>query len=569
MSLSRYSHLAKQLFPMKEIVEIVGDLYVKTDEQTLARYSRSTHGTPSWPLAVVWPSNRSEVCQIVRLVEEANIQIKSEGGEGTGQIGIYPISCGKNYGYGDAAPVQGVSGTEDQNEGGSVVMDLGRMNRIVEVNEEMGYAVIEPGVTQGQLYDFLSHHHPDLWMDATGAGLASSFVGNTLDRGFGHTRYGDHFLSTCSMEVVLADGRVLNTGYGHYENAKAKRAYRYGIGPYLDGLFAQSNMGIVTQIGLWLMPAPEAFSAFFFAVDTQEDVLALIDRLSKLRMQGLLQSTIHIANDLRTISAKMRYPWERAGGKTPLPKELRAALRGELGIGAWNGCGAIYGTRGTVRATQKTLAKALKGICGGGRGRLAFLDDRKLALAHGVRRALGIVGAGRKLQDLLETVEPVYGLLKGVPNDDALKGAAWRVRDPDPGHPVDLMDAHAGIMWVSPVVPAQGSAAKEVLAIVEPIYERYGFEALITFTMITERAMCCVTNLAFDVRETEEVARAQACYNELMPALMAAGYQPYRTGPHGFKKLATGSSVFWDVVKSLKETMDPQGMISPGRYEAW
>ena len=472
-------------------------------------------------------------------------------------------------------------------------MDLGRMNHILEVNEDLGYAVIEPGVTQGQLYAYLAEHHPNLWMDATGAGLASSFVGNTLDRGFGHTRYGDHFLSTCSMEAVLADGRVLRTGYGHYERAKALRAYRYGVGPFLDGLFAQSNLGIVTQIGLWLMPAPEAFCAYFFSVPEHAQVATLIDRIGKLRMQGLLQSTVHIANDLRTISARMRYPWHRTGGQAPLPEDLRATLRREIGIGAWNGCGGIYGTRGTVAATRKALRHALRGTG----ARLVFVDDRKLALAHRAQRLLALVGAGGRLGDLLDTVEPVYQLLKGIPNDDALKGATWRVRaaaqipdapggpttsdSPAPAVPVsgagdgpapggqDLLDTHAGIMWVSPVVPARGPAALEVLAIVEPIYARFGFEALITFTMITERAMCCVTNLAFDTRVAEEAARAQACYEALVPALMQAGYQPYRTGPHGYKKLAAGSTVFWEVVRELKATLDPGGIISPGRYEAW
>ena len=531
-----------------KLSQIIGAEHVRDDAEMLNCYARSTHATPIRPLAVLFPNSREEICKILCII----LQYPD-------CLGVYPISCGKNFGYGDAAPLRP----------GGLVLDLGRMNGIVEVNEELGYAVIEPGVTQAQMYEYLRSKHPKLWMDATGAGLKSSFVGNTLDRGFGHTRYGDHFLSTCSMEVVLADGRVLRTGYGHYENAKATRAYRYGIGPFLDGLFAQSSMGIVTQIGLWLMPAPEDFCAFFFSVGRQEEVAMLIDRLRQLRMQGLLQSTIHIANDLRTISARMRYPWERAGGQAPLPAALRAELRGEIGIGAWNGCGAIYGTRGIVKATRQALKQAL-GEGGFGAGfRLAFLDDRKLTWAHRGRRMLGLVGAGQKLQDLLETVEPVYELLKGIPNDDALKGAAWRVRDPDPGHPVDLMDAHAGIMWVSPVVPARGKAALEVMAIVEPIYERYGFEALVTFTMITERAMCCVTNLAFDTRQAEETTRAHACYEELVAALMAKGYQPYRTGPHGYGKLAAGSTVFWDVVKEIKQALDPRGVISPGRYEPW
>src|SRR5262249_25748645 len=148
-------------------------------------------------------------------------------------LAVHPISCGKNWGYSDACA------TSD----GQVLLDLRRMNRIIEVNEELAYATIEPGVSQGQMAEYLEEHHPNLWMDVTGAGPDASIVGNTLERGFGHTINGDRFLNSCGMEVVLADGRILTTGLGHYENAHAAPVYKWGIGPYLDGIFTQSNLG--------------------------------------------------------------------------------------------------------------------------------------------------------------------------------------------------------------------------------------------------------------------------------------------------------------------------------------
>jgi len=518
-------------------VDVLGPEHVHADEAVRDRYARSTAPGGTRPLAVLYPGSTEQVLQVV--------QIASRFG-----IPLYPISKGRNWGYGDAcAPTEG-----------QVIVDLGRMNRIVEVNTRLAYAVIEPGVTQGQLSDYLREHKTGLWVDSTGAGRDASLVGNTLDRGFGHTRYGDHFLTTCGMEIVLADGRVLQTGFGHYANARAAHVYRYGVGPFLDGLFAQSNFGIVTQIGLWLMPEPEAFCSFYFSAPNESDLSDIVDRLASLRQQGLLQSAIHIGNDLRVISARMRYPWQRAGGRTPLPRELRAQLRRECGVGAWNVGSAIYGTRETVTATKKAVRRALAPY------HPRFITDRMLAVGERVIRLLNRVGAGQKLREMFEIGKPVYELLKGIPSDEPLRGTAWRVRDPDPGKPVDPLDAHAGLMWVSPVVPATGEAAAEVMRIIEPIYEKHGFEALVTFTLITERAMCGVTNLAFDKREADEAARAVACYNELMDALMDAGYIPYRTGPAGFGKLARNSSVFWDVVRQLKQTLDPSGIISPGRY---
>ena len=180
---------------------LLGAAHVKSDPQVRRHYARTTGVRSHEPLAVLYPETAAEVQAVVRVA-------------GRYGIPLYPISRGKNWGYGDAAP----SGQ------GQVIVDLGRMNRIVEVNADLCYAVIEPGVTQGQLQQYLQQHHPNLWMDSSGAGASASVVGNVLERGFGHTRYGDRFLQTCGMQVVLGDGRLLETGLGHYGNAKAHLA---------------------------------------------------------------------------------------------------------------------------------------------------------------------------------------------------------------------------------------------------------------------------------------------------------------------------------------------------------
>src|SRR5258706_2338369 len=488
--------------------DVIGTGHVKADPQNRDRYARTTGLYAHRPLAILYPESTAQVQEALRIAA-------------TFHIGVHPISRGKNWGYGDAAATG-----ENQ-----VILDLQRMNRIIEVNPKLCYAVIEPGVTQGQLHRYLQEHHSGLWMDSSGAGLEASIVGNVLDRGFGHTRYGDHCLTTCGMQVVLADGKVLNTGLGHYPSAKAHRAYRYGVGPFLDGIFTQSNFGVVTQMGVWLMPEPEAFSAFFLSTPDETALADLVDRLAALRMQGLLHSTIHIGNDLRIISGRTRYPWERAGGKTPLPRELRAQMRAEFAIGAWNVAGGIYGSRETVAATQKAVRRALAPY------RVMFLNDRKLQLAERLQRALGRIGLGRGLGEKLESVRPIYGLLQGIPTDEPMRGASWRVRGPVSTEPADPLDCHAGLLWIAPVLPATGPDAQHLLRLVEPIYEKHGFDALVTFTLITERSLVCVTNISFDRREADETGRAGLCYRELSDRLMAEGYIPYRTGPAGMSKL--------------------------------
>ena len=71
--------------------------------------------------------------------------------------------------------------------------------------------------------------------------------------------YRNHFDSHCGMEVVLANGEVMRTGMGAMPGAKTWQQYKFGFGPWIDGMFSQSNFGVVTKMGFWLMPQPDAY----------------------------------------------------------------------------------------------------------------------------------------------------------------------------------------------------------------------------------------------------------------------------------------------------------------------
>ncbi len=517
---------------------VLGETKVVTDGEVLARYARSTEPDETHPACILYPESTEEVQAIARVASECGTP-------------IYPISRGKNWGYGDTcAPCDGAA-----------IIDLSRMNRIVEVNTELGYAVIEAGVSQQQLHDYLRSNNTRLWVDCTGAGGASSLVGNTLDRGFGHTRYGDHFLTACGMEVVLADGQVLHTGFEHFPNARASRVYRYGVGPFLDGIFCQANFGIVTRLGLWLMPEPEAFCFFCIRVARDSDLGPLVDCLRPLRMAGIIQTTLHIGNDLRLLSGTGRYPWEEAGGATPLPEEVLTRLRRAGGLGAWNVGGSLTGTQAHVRASKKAIKKAV-----GSLGSVLFVGDKTLRLGDIAVRILRPFGLEKGLARRLNALKPNYGLLKGVPTEEPLLGAQWRLRQPPAGNIADPLDAGCGLLWISPVVPMTGRDATRVMDLVKPIFAEFSFDPLATFTMINERAMIGILNIAYDKSDAEETVRAGICYDGLFKALTDEGYFPYRTGLRGIPKLSKEGDVFWEVAGRIKHALDPAGVIAPGRY---
>src|ERR1039458_5899909 len=238
---------------LAHMTEVVGLQYAITDDGALRSAETCTFSTGHRIPGIVRPGNLAEVQECVRIANRFRVP-------------IYAISSGKNWGYGSRVP----------SADGCFLLDLGRMNRIVDFSEELAYVTVEPGVTQAQLHAFLRERGSHLWMDSTGASPECSLIGNTVERGFGHTPYGDHFAQCCGLEVVLPTGKVVETGFARFPGAHAAPAYRWGVGPALDGLFSQSNFGIVTRMTLWLMPAPEYFQAYYFLCEDHESVSALV-----------------------------------------------------------------------------------------------------------------------------------------------------------------------------------------------------------------------------------------------------------------------------------------------------
>jgi 4-cresol dehydrogenase (hydroxylating) len=147
----------------------VGKQWVLSQEEDRAAYSDhfAADEEKHRPLGAVAPASTEEVREIVRIANRFKVP-------------LWPISRGKNFGYGGAAPVQK----------GSVVLDLSRMKRI-QVDQENGTVLVEPGVGFFDLYDHLQKNRIPLWLSVPGNSWGS-VAGNALDRGVGYTSYGDH-----------------------------------------------------------------------------------------------------------------------------------------------------------------------------------------------------------------------------------------------------------------------------------------------------------------------------------------------------------------------------------------
>ena len=520
-------------------VEALGAQHVIADIEVLAKYEKATFATSQRIPLVVQPGTVDEIQEVMRIANEYLVP-------------VYPISTGLNTGYGSAVPPRD----------GCVVMELKRLNRIVEYDHELGFVRVQPGVTQQMLYEFLQSRGGKFWLDCTGAYPDHSMIGNIAERGFGHTPYSDHFAHVGGFEVVLPQGDVLRTGFGQFENAKATSVYRWGVGPHFDGLFTQSNLGIIVEATIWLMPKPDYMQFFACRVDRDEDLGMLIETLKPLRLDGTIKSAMHIGNDYKVISAIQGYPHSLTNGEVPLPRYVLEAKSKEWDCGPWNATGALYGTRAEVRAARRKIKRALRGKA----KRVQFLDENLLWLAKKVAKPYQWV-TGVNLTEMLKVVEPVFGMTRGVPSDSMLPSNYWRKHElPEARRDLSPEQDDCGVLWVAPIAPTSGEHATAIWHIVRDTMLTHGFEPAVSITLLTERTVDCVVNISYDRKIDGEDERAMACHDEMLDKLSTAGYYPYRLGIQAVSKMPERTMGYEKFLSGIRHSVDPNGILAPGRY---
>lgn len=525
-----------ELFQQRAISEwtgLLGAAYVICDQNHRAEAERATFHTSQKIPVILRPQDREQVCQVLRIANHYGIP-------------LYPVSSGKNWGYGSRVPAVTAC----------ALLDLSRLDQIVDFSEKLGYVTVQPGVTQKALFAFLKHKKSKLWMDATGSSPDCSLIGNAMERGFGHTPYGDHFSYVCGLEVVLPSGEVVETGFAGLPGSRTGPVYRWGMGPSLDGLFSQSNLGIVTRMTVWLMPAPERFQAFFFQCDSQHGLARVIDALRPLRLDGTLRSAVHIGNHYKVMGGIQQFP---EGEPKPLTLERMKVFQRELKISRWSGSGALYGTRAQVKEQRRLIRRALSGVT----ERVRFLDDRMIRMASRFTRPYKLI-AGLDLRATLELVRPVYGLLKGVPTPKTLGSAYWRKRTPIPADPNPDRDG-CGLLWCAPVAPLEGQEAENLNAIAERVLLAHGFEPMISITLLTERSLACVISITYDRDIPGEDDRAMACHVDLQQQLERDGYYSYRLGIASMA-VQGARGAYTELLANIKRALDPNSILAPGRY---
>lgn len=252
------------------LTNIVGEDFVSNHQEELYIYSRDSGAQPPRKVDyVAMPKTVEEVQQVVMLANKEKIPITPMGGGFTTSALTVPVR-------------------------GGIVLDMKRMDRIIEVNEKSKYAVVEAGVTQGALKSYLEKNHPNLQHSTPEAPPSVTVVGNAIIFGHGHLTpmHGVSSNMINGMEVVLPTGETCKIG------SCSISPYWFTRGPLPDlaGLFIGwfGTTGIVTKISIQLFPKPKLRDVLVFSTDDPD---SLPDVIFELFQAEIAENFFIIAQD--------------------------------------------------------------------------------------------------------------------------------------------------------------------------------------------------------------------------------------------------------------------------------
>jgi len=516
-----------------DFMAAVGAQWVFTSEEDVGLYRDSYsilwgEAEERVPSAAVAPANVEQVQQVVRIANKYKIP-------------LYTISTGRSLTYGGSSPTLR----------GAVIVDLKRMNRVLAVDEKRHFAVVEPGVSYFDLYNYIRERGLKVMLDIPDPGWGSP-IGNSLDHGVGYTMapFRDHFGSHCGMEIVTAEGDILRTGMGAIPNSDTWQDFHYGAGPTIDGLFAQSNFGIVTKMGFWLMPLPETYLSGTVTVPRYQDFQGLIDEVSYLEDSFLIGMPQYgspagggfFAPPPPELGQIMRSGW-------PTVEQLENYLK-SANKPAWSVKLQFYGPEETVRANwtaaKRRFAKAIPGA--------AFEDGLFIPLPVPS-------GADQNLDQGIKTA-------LGIPSLEI-----FFITTRNPATDADPADGHADFFAM---VPRTAQAVHDAAKLMFDTYRELGIAASHNpfTTPINYYSRCfIVATLVPTWRDAARNQRARELFGRIVDRCGERGWGCYRTSPafqdRVVSKYSFNNNALLRFQEKLKDGIDPNGILSPGRYGIW
>ena len=443
------------------------------------------------------PANVAQIQAVLKIANEFHIP-------------LWPISRGKNFGYGGAAPRMS----------GTVMLDLGRLNQILEVNEKQGYCILEPGVGFFDLWDHLKQNKIPLQMGIPGNGWGS-VVGNALERGF--SPMGDHSSNICGMEILLPTGELVRTGMGAMADGKAWPLFKHGFGPSWDQMVVQGNYAIVTKLCLWMKQEDEAAITLDIKLDKPEELKWYTEAMTPLRLRGVLDGLVRITSYQSAATVPtLRSEWHQ--GKDSIPDSVIPLMMKRFNVGWWNGALRLSGYSDVCEVQLKRV-----------QAQIARYTKQEFAVIRGPGNA------------------------SPGPSTYPLQMTNW-------------YGGRGGHIGYSPVMPADGKLVQEQFERTRRRYQEFGLDYSGTFYN-DGRSVTNVNLILYGKDDAEQKDRVRKLFQALIKDAREQGYGEYRTHLSYMDDVAAtydfNHHALLRLNEKVKDALDPNGILAPGRNGIW
>jgi 4-cresol dehydrogenase (hydroxylating) len=295
-------------------------------------------------------------------------------------------------------------------------------------------------------------------------------------------------------------------------------------------VFVQSNYGVVTKAGFWLMPEPDCTAAFSMGLPNKEDIGWAIDTLTPLRLDRTIDQSVGITSYMQSATLnQQRKEWYDGPGA--MPDDVIAAIMKKNNVGWWNFNLRLYGTEEVVAANTRRVQAAF---------------------------------AQRTKQE--------FRITKWSKGD----ASGGRLGAPSPGVlPLQIVNwngGRGGHIGFSPVMPPDGRLVMEQFARTRARYIEFGQDFSSTFYH-HGRHVTNVNLILYDKDNAEQTVKVRGLFDALIEDAHANGYAEYRTHISYMQAVADTFDFNGHALSKLNETvkdaLDPNSILAPGKNGIW
>jgi glycolate oxidase len=478
----------------EQLVSIVGSRNASMSEDVLFTYSEDfmTFELPGKADYVAMPKSAEEVQAIIRLANREKVPVT-------------PMVANSSIGS-IATPREG-----------GIVLDMRRMNRVIEINEEDQYALVEAGITYAEIVGYMNKHHPDLRIPVTYAPCTSGWIAACIMYGMTDLSmaYGDGSYFLNALEAVLPTGEMIRTG-----SAMSSPHWNHHAGlpdNGLIGLFIGWNgtSGVITKASLKLFPKRPFRRDYIMDADTVE---------RGFKVQRMIAHK-GIVDDV----ASNNWAWGRveAGEKIPFSEGIKP---GEAELSSW-----VSFTANTEKELDAKDEIVQKATADGG-AKLTRFED-----------AVSTYTKGDQIH--------YFKYLPVQLSNDITGGRGGRAQ------------------WVGGYCPPSKNA--EIYRAVEQVMERHGYNKAGHWIQSYNRLMdhghegIVRYNVFGQPHDTpKDIEGHRACLRDIGATMRAHGTVLYKA-PAYFSRLNwLGSDpVAVNLLKNIKKMIDPNRIMNPGNLD--